>query len=100
MTKRALVTGASGIRRLRCWRVESFWPVGTTFICLVRPDSDSNTWRLQGARRSAATQVDLADDGATDGTRTCASVRPEWIFHLAAHGAYSSQKDSRIVWSG
>lgn len=90
MTKRALVTGASGFvgavlaRRLLAG--------GHDVHLLVRPDSDSNTWRLQGldAPRHA---IDLADDVRL--TTLVRSVRPEWIFHLAAHGAYSSQKDSR-----
>ena len=90
MTKRALVTGASGFvgavlaRRLLAG--------GHDVHLLVRPDSDSNTWRLQGldAPRHA---IDLADDVRL--TTLVRSVRPEWIFHLATHGAYSSQKDSR-----
>ena len=93
-TKRALVTGASGFvgavlaRRLLAG--------GHDVHLLVRPDSDSEsesaTWRLQGLE-APRHEVDLADDVRL--TTVVRSVRPEWIFHLATHGAYSSQTDSR-----
>lgn len=88
MTRRALVTGAAGfvgaivVRRLLL--------DGHDVHLLVRPESD--TWRVDGieAPRYA---VDLVD--ARKVSSVLRDVRPEWIFHLAAHGAYSSQTGAR-----
>ena len=54
-------------------------------------------WRLEEIRRDLHVhEVALADE--TTLTRVLRRVRPEWIFHLAAHGAYSWQTDvDRIV---
>jgi len=88
MTKRALVTGASGFvgavvaRRLLA--------DGHDVHLLVRHESD--TWRLQGVD-APQHEVDLTDEPTL--STLLRSVRPEWIFHLATHGAYSSQTDSR-----
>lgn len=88
MTRRALVTGAAGFvgavvaRRLVA--------DGLDVHLLVRPESD--TWRLQDVD-AAQHEVDLTDEPRL--STLLRSVRPEWIFHLAAHGAYSSQTDSR-----
>lgn len=88
MTRRALVTGASGFvgavvaRRLLA--------DGHDVHCLVRPESDA--WRLQGVD-APQHEVDLADEPRV--STLLRSVRPEWIFHLATHGAYASQTDSR-----
>jgi len=88
MTRRALVTGASGFvgavvaRRLVA--------DGHDVHLLVRPESDA--WRLQGVD-APQHRVDLADEPKL--SSVLGSVRPEWIFHLATHGAYASQTDSR-----
>ena len=90
--RRALLTGAGGFvgaclaRRLLAdgWRVE----------LLVRPGSDP--WRLQDLRGDAAIRkVDLRD--ATAAARAVKEADAEWIFHLAAHGAYSWQTDPRGI---
>ncbi len=81
---RSLVTGAAGFvgavlaRRLAA--------DGHEVHALVRPGS--NLWRLAGLV-ARVHEVDLAEEPAVSDlvTRIC----PEWIFHLAAHGAYSSQ---------
>jgi len=54
-------------------------------------------WRLDEIRRDIHVhEVALADESAL--TRVLRRVRPDWIFHLAAHGAYSWQTDvDRIV---
>jgi dolichol-phosphate mannosyltransferase len=40
-------------------------------------------------------RADLADPGAVRGA--LATARPDWIFHLAVHGAYSSQVDPHAI---
>jgi nucleoside-diphosphate-sugar epimerase len=84
--KRAIVTGASGF-------------VGANLARrLIRQGHDTHlfvsseqkAWRLdevQGQARMYA--LDLADADAVH--RTVATIRPDWVFHLAAHGAYSWQ---------
>jgi nucleoside-diphosphate-sugar epimerase len=90
--RRALLTGAGGFvgaclaRRLLAdgWHAE----------LLVRPGSDR--WRLQDVRGDAAIrEVDLRDAAAV--TRAVEQADAEWIFHLAAHGAYSWQTDPRGI---
>jgi dolichol-phosphate mannosyltransferase len=49
-----------------------------------------DAWRLRGIE-APAHEVDLADGQAV--AELVAKVRPEWIFHLAAHGAYSWQRE-------
>jgi UDP-glucose 4-epimerase len=61
---------------------------------LVRPAHQS--WRLERIRAHVQLHtVELADPaGVADVVR---GIRPEWVFHLAAHGAYSSQRDARAI---
>ncbi len=57
---------------------------------LVRPESAR--WRLEGVRRRVSWhEADLADAAAV--ATVVDAVRPRWVFHLAAHGAYSWQTD-------
>jgi nucleoside-diphosphate-sugar epimerase len=59
---------------------------------LTRPGSD--LWRLEEVRRHVGLhETDLADDETI--IKLCGQIRPEWIFHLAAYGAYASQADTR-----
>jgi nucleoside-diphosphate-sugar epimerase len=55
----------------------------------LRPDH--KPWRLQGLERASIHEVDLAD--AAGVSKAAAAIRPEWVFHLAAHGAYPDQRD-------
>lgn len=91
--KRVLVSGASGF-------------VGANLIRrLLRDDHEVHIvmtdpaprWRLTDVADSVRIHIgDLSDRDAV--RRIMATVRPEWLFHLATHGAYSWQTDvARIV---
>jgi UDP-glucose 4-epimerase len=86
---RALVTGAAGF-------------VGANLVCrllrgghevhaVCRPGSDR--WRLAGLDDIVLHEVDLAAPGTA--SVLVHDVSPHWIFHLAAHGAYSWQTDTQ-----
>jgi dolichol-phosphate mannosyltransferase len=83
--RRALVTGASGF-------------VGAVLVRrLVEEGHDvhavsrrKDAWRLRGIA-APVHAVDLADERSL--SDLVETVRPEWIFHLAANGAYSWQRE-------
>jgi dolichol-phosphate mannosyltransferase len=52
----------------------------------------TDTGRLDDLTDLRRVQGDIADRG--DMERAFTAARPEWIFHLAAHGAYSFQTDT------
>jgi nucleoside-diphosphate-sugar epimerase len=85
---KALVTGAGGFvgaNLVRCLLTDGHQPVA-----LVRPGG--NPWRLaETSSHAALLAVDLRDAAALE--RVVTDVRPDAIFHLAAHGAYSWQKN-------
>jgi nucleoside-diphosphate-sugar epimerase len=85
---KAVVTGAGGFvgaNLVRCLLAGGHEPVA-----LVRPGG--NTWRLADiSNDTALLAVDLRDPAALE--RTVSDLRPDAIFHLAAHGAYSWQTD-------
>ncbi len=85
---RALVTGAGGF--LGANLVRHLLAEGHEPIALARPGGTS--WRLKDIATDAGVlELDLRDPAAIE--RTVSESRPEWIFHLAANGAYSWQKD-------
>jgi nucleoside-diphosphate-sugar epimerase len=91
VTRRVLVTGAAGFVAANLAR--RLVHDGYEAVLAVRPGSD--LWRLEGLDARVAS-VDLSDADAV--TSLMSSARPDWVFHLAAHGGYSTQKDlSRIV---
>jgi UDP-glucose 4-epimerase len=54
-------------------------------------------WRIEGIRDHIRLhEVDLSDAAQT--AQTVAAIRPEWVFHLAAYGAYSSQTDVQRIY--
>lgn len=95
--RRILVTGAGGfvganlVRRLAA--------DGHQVVAAVRPGSA--LWRLAVPGPSASLKgvdilpLDLTDERAVE--RAVAQARPQWAFHLAAHGAYSWQTDAREI---
>jgi UDP-glucose 4-epimerase len=95
--RRALLTGAAGFigagltRRLLD---EGLLDEGHHVELLLRPGSDS--WRLREIRA----ELDVHETDLRDGEAVRSAVEsaePDWIFHLAAHGAYSWQTDARGI---
>jgi nucleoside-diphosphate-sugar epimerase len=85
---KALVTGAGGF--IGANLVRHLLATGHEPVAVVRPGGDR--WRLADlGDELAVVELDLVDPGAID--RTVRAQRPEAIFHLAAHGAYSWQSD-------
>jgi dolichol-phosphate mannosyltransferase len=89
---RAVVTGGTGfiganlVRRL----LQDGWQVDL----LVRPGYAN--WRIAGLEQQLRLHVlDLTDQAATRSALLAA--RPDHIFHLAAHGAYSWQRDATEI---
>jgi nucleoside-diphosphate-sugar epimerase len=85
---RALITGAAGFvgsnlaRRL----VED----GHDVHLVLRPAHA--VWRIEAIRHLSSLHiVDLNDPNAV--AASVDTIRPDWVFHLAVHGAYSSQAD-------
>jgi len=89
----ALITGAGGF--VGASLVRRLLGEGAHVTALVRPGGDP--WRLDEVVSDIElAEVDLRDKAAL----RCAvmRIRPEQVFHLAAHGAYSWQTDAeRIV---
>jgi dolichol-phosphate mannosyltransferase len=84
--RRCLITGASGFVGANLAR-RLLWDGYETHV-LLRPGHQS--WRLIDIAASLhAHKADLTDQEAIH--RTVELVRPDWVFHLAAYGAYSSQ---------
>ena len=86
--RRAIVTGGAGFiganvaRRLLEDGVETY--------LFTLPES--RRWRFTDIEESVSVvEVDLADGEGV--AAAVASVKPDWVFHLAAHGGYSWQTD-------
>jgi nucleoside-diphosphate-sugar epimerase len=86
--RRALVTGATGFVGANLAR--RLLRDGHEVHLLIRPDHAR--WRIEAIRRDARLhQADLADAEGVRGV--VGRVRPDWVFHLAAYGAYPAEAD-------
>lgn len=86
--KRCLVTGGTGFVGANL--VRRLLRDGHAVHLLVRPEHAA--WRIEEIRRDVRLHLlDLSDIRAV--AQTIEEIKPEWIFHLAAHGAYSWQAD-------
>ncbi len=81
MTGAAGFVGANLVRRL----------VRDGHVVSVILQPQTNTWRLNDLDDVRRIPGDIA--AADDVDRAFRSTHPDWIFHLAAHGAYSFQTD-------
>src|SRR5689334_21363314 len=93
MVRRVIVTGATGFVGANLSR--RLLRDGHDIHLLVR--QGYAPWRVADICNVVQLhEVDLADRSVL--SRVLATIRPDWIFHLAAYGAYSSQTDLyRIV---
>jgi UDP-glucose 4-epimerase len=89
---KALVTGAAGFVGTNL--VAALADAGHDVVAWIHPGGE--TWRLDtlGAR-ARVEAVELLDGDAIDAG--VERARPDWIFHLAAHGAYSWQRDPERI---
>ncbi len=89
---RALVTGAGGFVGANL--VRSLLAAGHDVVAWVRPEGSE--WRLD----ELAGELEIAGVELRDGAAVAGGVkqaRADWIFHLAAHGAYSWQRDAERI---
>lgn len=86
--KRCLVTGGTGFVGANL--VRRLLRDGQAVHLVVRPEHA--VWRLPDLRREVQLhELPLHDLGAV--TAVVREIRPDWVFHLAAHGAYSWQAE-------
>ncbi len=86
--KRVIITGATGFVGANLAR--RLLGEGHEVHLLVRPNHAA--WRIEEIRQHVRLhELRLHDAAAV--SRVVSRIRPEWIFHLAAHGAYSWQTD-------
>ena len=90
IAERILVTGAAGF--LGASAVRRLLDRGFAVEAVVHPRSDR--WRLHDLSLPVHA-LDLSDAVAVG--RLVGSVRPAYVLHLAAHGAYPWQEDARAI---
>jgi nucleoside-diphosphate-sugar epimerase len=88
---RVLVTGAAGFVGANL--ASRLTRDGHEVHAVCRPAGDRT--RLAGLKDLTLHEVELAMPGSAG--RLVKDLSPEWIFHLAAHGAYSWQTDSQQI---
>lgn len=87
-----LVTGAGGFVGANL--VRRLLRDGSRVVAVIRPGGSA--WRLEGVRDAVELrETDLRDEEAVRGL--VQATRPEWLFHLSAHGAYSWQTEFRQI---
>ncbi len=88
--KRVILTGATGFVGANLTR--RLLQQGHELHLLVHPGYTA--WRIAAIRDSVSMhEVDLCDPEALE--HIVGRIHPDWVFHLAAHGAYSWQTDLR-----
>lgn len=90
LVKRIILTGATGFVGSNLAR--RLLRDGHKLHLLVRPGY--NSWRIEEIRDDVYLhEVELGDEEAL--ADVVGKILPDWVFHLAAYGAYSSQTDLR-----
>src|SRR3989344_5930725 len=87
--KKVLMTGATGFIGANLCR--ALLSQNHEVYILVRPNA--NNWRLE-AVKSQLRIVEASLLDTDELTLKLSRIKPEWIFHCAAHGAYSWQTDA------
>ena len=88
--KRALITGGTGFVGANLAR--RLLRDGHEVHLLVRPDYHS--WRIDSIKPDLRLHTASITD-AEALTRAVRAARPDWVFHLAAYGAYPTQQDTK-----
>ena len=93
--KRIILTGASGFVGANLAR--RLLRDGHELHLLLR--RNHHLWRIAAIQNDVQLhETDLSDEESL--VRIVESICPEWVFHLAAYGAYSTQTDlRRMVWT-
>ena len=90
--KKTIITGATGFVGANLAR--KLLAAGHEVHLLVRPGYAG--WRVEAIRSQCQLhEVDLQDNDRLNGV--IAAIKPDWVFHLAANGAYSWQTDVREI---
>jgi len=88
MPKNILVTGANGF--VGACLTHRLLEMQDSVSVIVR--QDSNSWRIKDIINDLNVyRADLTDSSAVD--NIISKVKPEYIYHLAAYGTFSFQKD-------
>lgn len=91
--RRALVTGAGGFVGANL--VRRLVGDGHSVVAVVS-SVGSDRWRFEGIEEEVeVVACDLRDGAAVDAA--AAAARTDWVFHLAAHGAYSWETDAARI---
>jgi len=86
--KRVIVTGSTGFIGANLTR--RLLDDGHEVHLLIR--RNDHRWRIEAIRDHVMLhEVDLRDRGTV--AALIKNIRPDWVFHLAVHGAYSTQTD-------